>query len=175
MSVLSALVLDTSSFIQGINISDTETRLYTTWLVRDEILENMALIRLDNWVQSGRITIKNPSKHILKHVLESSRKLGEHKALSDTDHSVIALALELSTDYDTTVISDDYSVQNLSDYLGIKHRGLATKGIKKRFQWINYCPGCRKQFSEQQEDNVCSICGTELKRKPGKKTSKHIF
>ena len=41
MSVLSALVLDTSSFIQGINISDTETKLYTTWLVRDEILEKM--------------------------------------------------------------------------------------------------------------------------------------
>jgi UPF0271 protein len=164
--------LDTSSFIQGFNSSNPEIKLYTTFHVKDEVRDKMARIRLENWERSGRIIIKSPRRESLQRVLLSSKKLGEQKALSDTDHSIIALALELSIEYDTTIISDDYSVQNLSNELGIKHQGLATKGIKKRFQWLHYCPGCRKQYSGPQENNVCSICGTELKRKPGKKSSK---
>ena len=82
------------------------------------------------------------------------------------------MAYELSKEYDVTVISDDYAVQNLSDELGIKHKGLITRGIKKRFQWVHYCPGCWKYFDGPQEDNVCPICGTEVKRKPGKKNTK---
>ncbi len=163
------LVLDTSSFIQGFNSSDPETKLYTTYLVVDEVREEMARIRLENWVQTGRIVVRNPDDVSLGKVIEASRKLGENKALSDTDHSIIALALELGN---ATVVSDDYSVQNLSDELGIKHRGLATRGIKKRFDWVHYCPGCWKHFDGPQEDNVCPICGTELKRKPGKKSAR---
>ena len=169
---MKALVLDTSSFIQGFTSSDPDTKLFTTYFVKDEVLDEMARIRLDNLVQTGRITLRNPTDSSLEKVLDASRSLGENKALSDTDHSVIALALELSTEYDATVISDDYSVQNLSNEIGIKHRGLATRGIKRRFKWVYYCPGCRKQFEGPQEDNICPICGTELKRKPGKKSAR---
>lgn len=169
---MKALILDTSSFIQGFNSSDQSTSLFTTYLVRGEVREEMARIRLDNWIQTGRITVKSPSEDSLKNVLASSKKLGENKALSDTDHSVIALAYELRTEYDVTVISDDYAVQNLSDELGIKHKGLITRGIRKRFQWVHYCPGCWKYFDGPQEDNVCPICGTETKRKPSKKKTR---
>lgn len=169
---MKALILDTSSFIQGYSSSDPATKLYTTYLVREEVRDEMARIRLDNWVQTGRITIKSPDPDSMKQVMASSKKMGENKALSDTDHSVIALALELSPQFDVTVISDDYSVQNLSDELGIKHRGMITRGIKKRFNWVHYCPGCWKHFDGPQEDNVCPICGTETKRKPGKKSTR---
>ena len=168
---MKALVLDTSSFIQGFNSSDSGTSLFTTFLVKGEVREEIAQIRLDNWERTGRITIRNPSEESLGHILTYSKKLGENEALSDTDHSVIALAYELSPDYDVTVISDDYAVQNLSDDLGIKHKGLITQGIKRRFKWVHYCPGCWKHFDGAQEDNICPICGTELKRKPGKKSS----
>ena len=169
---MKALILDTSSFIQGYNSSDQSTSLFTTYLVRGEVREEMARIRLDNWIQTGRITVKSPSEDSLKNVLASSKKLGENKALSDTDHSIIALAYELCMEYDVTVISDDYAVQNLSDELGIKHKGLITRGIRKRFQWVHYCPGCWKYFDGPQEDNVCPICGTETKRKPSKKKTR---
>lgn len=169
---MKVLVLDTSSFIQGYSSSDPETKLFTTYFVKDEVLDEMARIRLDNLVQTGRIIVRNPSQGSLDKVMNASKKLGENKALSETDHSVIALAVELSEDYDATVISDDYSVQNLSDELGIKHRGLATRGIKRRFKWQHYCPGCWKQFDGPQEDNICPICGTETKRKPGKKSAR---
>lgn len=164
-----ALVLDTSSFIQGFDSSDSETKLFTTYFVMDEVRDEMAKIRLENWVRTGKIKVSNPEDVFLQRVLNTSQELGEVKALSETDHSIIALALELSAQYDTTIISDDYSIQNLSDELGIKHRGLITRGIKKRFQWVHYCPGCYKYFDGPQEDPECPICGTELKRKPGKR------
>ena len=169
MTALIALVLDTSSFIQGFDSSDNDTKLFTTYFVMDEVRDEMAKIRLENWVRTGKITVRNPDDGVLQRVLTASQDMGEVKALSETDHSIIALALQLSTEYETTVISDDYSVQNLSDELGIKHRGLATRGIKKRFQWVHYCPGCYRQFDGPQEDPYCPICGTELKRKPGKR------
>ena len=164
-----ALVLDTSSFIQGFDSSDGEIRLFTTYFVMDEVRDEMAKIRLENWVRTGKIKVQNPDDVFLQRVLTASQELGEVKALSETDHSVIALALQLDPQYDTTIISDDYSVQNLSDELGIKHRGLITRGIKKRFQWVHYCPGCYKYFDGPQKDPDCPICGTELKRKPGKR------
>ncbi len=169
---MKALILDTSSFIQGFNSSDQSTKLFTTYFVKGEVREEMAQIRLDNWERTGRIIIKNPSEESLNHILTSSKKLGENKALSATDHSVVGLAYEMSKEYDVTVISDDYAVQNLSDELGIKHKGLITRGIKKRFQWVHYCPGCWKHFDGPQEDKACPICGTELKRKPGKKSTR---
>ena len=169
MTALMALVLDTSSFIQGFDSSDGEIRLFTTYFVMDEVRDEMAKIRLENWVRTGKIKVQNPDDVFLQRVLTASQELGEVKALSETDHSVIALALQLDPQYDTTIISDDYSVQNLSDELGIKHRGLITRGIKKRFQWVHYCPGCYKYFDGPQKDPDCPICGTELKRKPGKR------
>ncbi len=169
---MKALILDTSSFIQGFNSSDQSTKLFTTYFVKGEVREEMAQIRLDNWERTGRIIIKNPGEESLNHILSRSKKLGENKALSATDHSVVGLAYELSNEYDVTVISDDYAVQNLSDELGIKHKGLITRGIKKRFNWVHYCPGCWKHFDGPQEDNVCPICGTEMKRKPGKKSAR---
>jgi UPF0271 protein len=94
--------------------------------------------------------------------------MGEAQSLSETDISVLALTHQL----EATLISDDYSVQNLADELGLSYTGMNTRGIKRRFQWIHYCPGCRKQYTEPQPDNICLICGTELKRKPGKKSKR---
>ena len=97
--------------------------------------------------------------------------MGEVRALSDTDHSILGLTYQLSKEgIDVMLISDDYGVQNLADELGLKYTGLVTKGIKRRYQWIHYCPGCRKKSDEAQYDNICPICGTGLKRKPGKHT-----
>lgn len=172
MIVLKVLVLDTSSFIQGFNSSDPNTSLYTTYFVQGEVLDDIARIRLDNWERTGKITLKNPESESLKHILVTSKNLGENKTLSETDHSVIALAYELNADHDITVISDDYAVQNLCDELGIKYKGLITRGIRERFKWVYYCPGCWKHFNGPQEDSVCPICGTELKRKPSKKSAR---
>ena len=171
MRTLKALVLDTSAFIQGFNTSDPNTVLFTTQRVIDEIRDEMAKIRASNWSHTGKLVIMMPTAEATKHILTQSKMMGEAKALSETDHSILALTYQLTQqDYDVTLVSDDYSVQNLADELELKYTAMNTMGIKRRFQWLYYCPGCRKQFPEPQPENICPICGTELRRKPGKKT-----
>jgi UPF0271 protein len=168
---LKALILDTSAFIQGFDSSDPEIKLYTTPLVLDEIRDEMAKIRASNWSQIGKLHVQMPDMTSIEYVLAQARQMGEAKALSETDKSVLALTHQLTQHgEDTTLLSDDYSVQNLADELGLNYTGMNTRGIKQRFQWVHYCPGCRKQFTQPQPDNVCPICGTEMKRKPGTKS-----
>ena len=144
MSALKKLVLDTSAFIQGYTANDPETQLYTTHLVLDEIRDDMARIRVENWRQTGKLVVETPSEESLKHILSQAKRMGEAQALSETDISVLALTHQQG---DATLVSDDYSVQNLADELELSYTGMNTRGIKRRFQWIHYCPGCRKQYT----------------------------
>lgn len=171
MTILKAVILDTSAFIQGFSSSDPDTQLYTTPLVISEINEGIAKIRASNWRHTGKLLIISPSSMSIEHVTTQAKKIGDIKYLSSTDLSLLALTHQLRQDGLTTLlISDDYSVQNLADYIGLTYSGMITQGIKQRFYWIIYCPGCRKQYNNNQQINICPICGTELKRKPGKKT-----
>jgi len=173
LSELRALVLDTSAFIQGFDTNDNETKLYTTPLVLGEIRDEFAKIRVTNWEHTGKLVVQMPNDASLKYIFERARRMGEARTLSETDHSVLALTHQLAEEgKQTTLVSDDYSVQNMADELGLPYKGMNTRGIKRRFQWIHYCPGCRKQYDKPQQDNICPICGTELKRKPGKKTTR---
>ena len=171
---MKAIILDTSAFIQGFNTSDTETQLYTTHLVVNELKEDIAKIRSSNWSQTGKLVIMSPSSTSVDHVITKAKKTGDIQYLSTTDLSIIALAHQLRLDgLSTFLISDDYTVQNIADYLGLAYSGMITQGIKYRFHWINYCPGCRKQFNKNQQIKICPICGTKLKRKPWKKSGTH--
>ena len=172
---MKAFILDTSAFIQGFNTSDPDAKLYTTPLVINEINEEIAKIRVVNWSQTGKLVIITPSSSSIEHVLSQAKIIGEIKSLSTTDLNVVAISHQLKQKGLTTfLISDDYSVQNLADYMGLTYRGMITHGIKRRFHWINYCPGCRKQFDKTQQINICPICGTELKRKPDKKSRTRV-
>lgn len=168
---MKALILDTSAFIQGFSSSNQETKLYTTPLVLNEIKDDIAIYRISNWTETGKLIIMMPEGSSLEQTISSAQRMGESHALSDTDISVLALAHQISQKYeDATLVSDDYSVQNLADEIGLNYTGLGTRGIKRRFKWIYYCPGCRKEFDKPQSEHICPICGTELKRKPVKKS-----
>jgi UPF0271 protein len=67
-----------------------------------------------------------------------------------------------------TIISDDYSIQNIATKLGIESKGLASMGIKKVIEWRIYCPGCKKNYEKTSIDKTCLVCGTTLMRKPKK-------
>jgi UPF0271 protein len=111
-----------------------------------------------------------PKESYLDIVEDESLRMGESQALSATDKQVLALGLQLRDEMlEPVIVSDDYSVQNMADALGLRHRGLATPGIKRQFTWTLYCPGCRREYAKPQPDDVCPICGTELKRRPSRK------
>ena len=100
-------------------------------------------------------------------VTQQSKKTGDFKYLSQADIEVLALALQLKAAHKKpTIVTDDYSIQNVASKLKIEFSPLATFGIKYRFKWILYCPACRKKYPSDYKPKKCEICGTLLKRKP---------
>ena len=166
MAHLIQVILDTSAFIQGYNLS-TDEEYYTVPEVLDEIREDLGRLRYEGARASGRLHEVTPEKKWSDELETKSRSAGEAHKLSPTDKQLLSLGLQLKSEgKEPTIVSDDYSVQNMAVRLGFRFVSQVTKGIKKVLNWDIYCPGCRKRFDTSQEDNVCPICGTELKRKP---------
>ena len=169
--MIEAILLDTSAFIAGYEILDSSREHYTVPAVKDELeRDELIKMRFDVAVQTGKIRVMTPHEPYLSRVKDALLKLGEAGFASETDSELLALCLQLRAEGKSPILlSDDYSIQNLADYLDVRHRGMATEGIKRRFKWSIYCPGCRKHFEEPQPEDICPVCGTTLKRKPMKK------
>ncbi len=169
-------VLDTSAFVAGFDPFLTSEDQYTVPLVREEILgESMLAVRFDAATHSGKLRIKTPTAEFLIEARTHANQVGDTAFLSETDQQILALALELkSQGCSPLVITDDYSMQNVTSQMNIEFASLATLGIRRRLQWIRYCPACHKRYLADDRNRTCETCGTKLKRKPlGKDTLDH--
>jgi UPF0271 protein len=132
----------------------------------------MTWVRFQAAVENSKLKIKCPTEEALKKVEACATTLGDTFYLSDTDKQILALALEVkATAHHVQIITDDYSIQNVAQRLGIEFTSLATFGIRRVLEWIRYCPACRKEYPANYANTQCNICGTELKRKPRKHRS----
>lgn len=128
-------------------------------------------VRFKTAVENGKLKLRVPKTEFLDRVRESSRDVGDMLLLSDVDLQVLALALELkSAANEPLIVTDDYSIQNVANQLGLEFASLMTFGIRFRLHWIRYCPACRRKYPPDYRHRKCEVCGTELKRKPLKKT-----
>ncbi len=143
----------------------------TTPMVKDEIRESsIAWVRFKTAVQSGKLNVRAPKKSFVGKAKASATLVGDTFFLSEADLQVLALALELKEQgYLPLIASDDYSIQNVADQMGIEFASLATFGIRFRFQWVRYCPACHKRYPADYKSRRCEVCGTELKRKPSRR------
>jgi len=131
----------------------------------------MPWVRFNAAVENRKLRVRTPKISPLKKVREASKKVGDVRYLSDADMQVLALALELkNTGLDPLIVTDDYSIQNVADEIGVNFASLMTYGIRFRFDWILYCPACHRKYSSDYKFKFCEVCGTELKRKPLRKT-----
>lgn len=165
-------ILDTSALIAGFDPFMVEGEVYSTPLVKEELIPDSTYnLRFRTAVESGKLKVKLPEKEFVKAVTQHSKKTGDFRYLSEADIQILALALQLkNSDKNPAIVTDDYSIQNVANKLGIEFVPLATFGIKFRFKWILYCPACRRKYPPDYKPKTCEICGTELKRKPiGKK------
>jgi len=110
-----------------------------------------------------------PSKDALTLVKQTAQQTGDDRRLSIADIEVVALALDINNNenQEATILSDDYSIQNVASTLDIKYQGILQKEITKKFKWVSRCPGCGKQFNEPVK--ICPICGTATRSLPRKK------
>lgn len=154
-------VLDSSAFIGG--FLPEEDEYFTVHEVIDEVEDDQSKERFSYFLSSGKITIKEPNSELVKDVTEKAQATGDK--LSLTDIKLIALAIELKS----SIISEDYGIQNVSSMVNVKYKSIRESGIKKIINWEYYCMGCRKIYSKDKK--TCQDCGSIIKRRP--KVKKH--
>ncbi len=160
--------MDTSAFIAGYDPLSVSDEQYTVPTVTEELIANsLPWIRLNAAVESGKLKVKTPEESSIRRVEESSKTVGDMLYLSEADLHVLALALELKdAEYSPSIVTDDYSIQNVANQIGVGFSSLMTFGIRYRLCWILYCPACHHKYPADYKLKKCEICGTMLKRKP---------
>mgnify|MGYP001024855232 CR=1 FL=1 len=166
------LVLDTSAFIAGFDPSAVDEDLFSVPSVRNELADrSLSKLRFETAAESGRLTVLEPSPQFLSLIRESSKEIGDMLYLSEADIHILALAMQLKeTGHATTIVTDDYSIQNVAKRIKADFVPLATFGIRFYLQWLLYCPACRKKYPSDYRSGQCDVCGTRLKRKPQSKS-----
>lgn len=149
-------VIDTSAILSGKLIS-AEHELFTSPRVADEIQPGGRLARNFQYLLEAGLCVREPSESALEDVRKRAEKTGDAGRLSETDIEVLALASEL----DAVILTDDYSIQNMAEELGLKFQPIAQEGIKEVFLWEYRCTGCGARY--EQKHNVCPTCGSKLR------------
>ncbi|WP_321422214.1 ribonuclease VapC [uncultured Methanobacterium sp.] len=160
-------VLDASGIIGG--FVSSKYKNITTNTVVSEIKDLKSKITLQSALDHGKIIIEEPDSSALKEVQRAIENSGDVLRLSEVDITVVALAVTLKKNYSPTVVTDDYSIQNILKIQGIPYRSVLTEGIKEVYGWIKICRGCRKKYPSNYEGDDCEICGSAVYRKRIKK------
>jgi len=172
-----AVVLDASALVAGFDPFSISEEQYTLPSVIEEVSKHSVFSsRFEMAIDNGRVTVRVPTTDFLKKAKTSASAVGDAFFLSDTDVQVLALALDVqvlalalelkANGYHPLIATDDYSIQNVASHMNIEFVSLVTFGIRRRLQWIRYCPACHRKYAEGYKDTRCQTCGTQLKRKP---------
>jgi UPF0271 protein len=164
------IVLDTSALIAGFDPFSINEDQYAPPKVREEINEdNICWVRFKTALENGRVKIHSPTEQFVKKARSHASNLGDSFLLSETDIQVLSVALELKAQgKEPMIATDDYSIQNVATAMGIEFVPLSNFGIRRRLQWIRYCPACHKKYPADYASGQCEVCGTKLKRKAKK-------
>ena len=154
-------ILDSTAFYAGIPYQGNG-RYYTTYLVLEEVKHH----NVGSSLIQTRVMVTEPSQDSMNRVKTTAARTGDIGALSQTDISLLALALDLKGgDGGASLVSDDFAVRNVAEVLSIPLAQSSLKGGEwKNITWKIYCRGCGKTYTNPKL-TVCPVCGTQLVRK----------
>ncbi|HJJ47709.1 MAG TPA: nucleotide-binding protein [Methanocorpusculum sp.] len=141
-------ILDSSFFFGDYSL---DGELFTTPEVTEELKDLTSKMRFEVLTANGLCVTEAEPDDLLR-VTKAALDSGDARVLSDTDLSVVALALTL----DGTVVSDDFAVQNVCRHLKVSFQSILQKRAKKRV-WKKICSGCGAVIPDSEED--CPVCG----------------
>jgi UPF0271 protein len=153
-------VLDATAIRAGVSTQD-RTQWFTIPGVIDEVQRGKVSGDLELAIEIS-ITVMVPGDQARCKIMETAKKTGDDGRLSATDIELLALALELKA----TIVSDDYSVQNVASILEIPIK-TNLEGIRKIIHWTYRCRGCGRYYEKKESD--CPICGAEVRTVSRKK------
>lgn len=104
-----------------------------------------------------QVRVLQPAKESEERVRAAAETTGDAQRLSPTDRDLLALALDLGA----TLVTDDYSIQNLCRVLAITYEPVLLPGIREEWRWSYRCTGCGRTWPEWHGE--CPTCGSPLK------------
>lgn len=153
-----ALILDTNCILAGFQFDNTK-KYYTVPEAFEEIKRGDMRSAMEGLLERGVLVVKAPGGDALEAVCTASIGTGDWNRLSTADRSLVALAHELCG----ILVTDDYSMQNVSRVLGIEYRPFGKAAIRETVIWGYKCKGCARTYEAKQND--CPICGSEVVQK----------
>ncbi len=113
-----------------------------------------------------RVQVTEPTTESVNRVKLTASKSGDLGALSQTDISLLALALDLKQlEGGVSLVTDDFAVRNVAELLSVSLSQTSLKGGEwKSISWKIYCKGCGRQYTNPKLTR-CPVCGTDLVRK----------
>lgn len=148
-------VLDTSALVGGLSLARGE--FFTVEEVSIEAKSLLTRSRLEVGLLSGAVKVLSPSRDSLERVKKTCAKTCN--VISETDAKLLALALDLGA----TLITDDYSLQNMAAIMGVSTKPITTGGIREAREWEKFCPSCGRVYGESSK--ACEVCGNALSRR----------
>jgi UPF0271 protein len=152
-------VLDTSAILSR-KYDLSSPHFYVTSSILKEI-EKGKIARYLSMAETS-LNVVEPGNKAIDKVKNAATKTGDINRLSPTDIEALALALQIGG----TLVTDDYSMQNVSNVLGLKAISASIKEIDKVIEWVYRCTGCGRIY--EKNNGNCRICGHELKNFPRK-------
>jgi UPF0271 protein len=154
----------------------SDTTLFTTPEVLNELQGGKVNSATEApLINEASIRVLIPTKASIGRVNETAEAAGE-LSLSETDRSIIALALDLENKgYEPVLVTDDYALQNSAGMMNLPFQPYAEKGITNLYKWRLVCPGCFKEYKFSRTMETCPVCGTKLRRRvsASKKVKRH--
>jgi len=146
-------VLDASALLSGASF---DGELYTTPEAVAEVRRLGSSPQLDA-VLATKVRVLSGSRESLEAVDEEARHTGDIERLSPTDRGLLALARDLGA----TILTDDYSIQNVAARLRVPYERVLERGIREVVQWRYRCTGCGRFFEEPMKE--CPVCGSRVR------------
>ena len=156
-------IADSSLFIIGKRL---EGSIITVPSVVDELLDENARTTME--LMNARA--EPPIAEFLNKVRQKAFATKDSEELSATDIDILAKALEYSAREKTTLVTDDFAIQNTAIQLGIKVMPAGQRVIKDVLTWEKQCIGCKRRFPEGDE---CPVCGSPMKKMRKNRTRKN--
>jgi UPF0271 protein len=108
------------------------------------------------------VRVEPPTSVFIKKVRDKALATRDSEELSATDIELLAKALEYSVREETTLVTDDFAVQNTALQLGIKVMPSGQRIIKDVLTWEKQCMGCKRRFPQGDE---CPVCGSPMNKR----------
>jgi endoribonuclease Nob1 len=161
-------VLDASAFIGGYQPTDKNN--FTISEVTEELKDIQSKMIMKNALKDQILKIVEPDLESMATVETTIKKSGDILRLSKTDKKLLALAIHIKKAKGSVIlITDDYSIQNVSKLLEIPFKTVLTTGIQRIYGWKKVCKGCKKEYSDNYSFEDCEICGSPIFKKRIKK------